>query len=105
MLDLRQSLQFLFVHRRGSYCPAGSGLSALVAPCIALHRSPRVPSPHHTDGHPFPAILGLVANALILCGVDRQHASFCAGYAGVAASGGGDLAMAGSEEKRLGSNC
>ena len=51
----------------------------------ASKRLPSSPSLRHTDRYPFPAILGPVANTLILCCADRQHVSFCAGYAGIAA--------------------
>ena len=40
--------------------PAVVGLSTLVAPCVVLHRFPHVPSPHHTDRHPF-------GSSLLLC--------------------------------------
>ena len=88
-----------------SYCPAGSGLSAepLASPHTGPHNA-HVPPRTTPTAIVSPASLGPVANSLILSCAGRQLVSFCAGYAGLAASGGGGLAMVRSGDKVLGSS-
>ena len=69
-----------------------------VLPLAPLPTRPHMSSPRTTPTAILPlASLGPIANSLILSCAGRQLVSFCAGYAGLDASGGGDLVMARSE--------